>query len=58
MKFIEIFVGAITNANPEDRYYFTLDRKEGTVRLRGPNVRQYLYLKKDQSRYNFSQLNK
>lgn len=46
MKFIEMFVGNITNAEPEDRFYFTLDRKEGTVRLRGPDVRQCVYFTK------------
>jgi len=45
VKFIELFVGAITDANPEDRYYFTFDRKEGKVRLRGPTVSHSTYLK-------------
>merc|ERR1711915_297537 len=39
VKFVEFFYGAITNANPEDRFHFTFDRKEGKAYKRGPNLR-------------------
>ena len=38
IKYIEIFVGAITNANPQDRHNFAFDRVLDTVHLRGPTV--------------------
>jgi len=38
VKYFEFFMGAITDANPQDRFYFTFDRKEGKATLRGPNV--------------------